>query len=227
MNVPGASRIWVAIAAVALFSPPHLVSGKTNSLSIALPLPEIPIARQADDVTGFGGTETSSTPGAPAVPMARYRILLPPDVTPSTVRVTPAEANPTVVPGAWDVLPPLPDVSAPPARRDAPVSREALKDTRLYATDAYFPETCLGRVFRGRIREWRFIDVEVYPVRYNPVKKKLLKADGITLLLTYDRMGKTPTRTAARSMYLRYRAMMKRTSLNFSQFAPLYDELHN
>jgi hypothetical protein len=193
----------------------------TNTLTLDIPLPEISIAKDADGSASFGNIDIYPTPGMPAIPCFQYRILLPPDVDLSSVSII-AEAKTThPLDGDWDVLPSQPDMPTAGVE-SAPF---AAKNQEVYADNRLFPADNLGLIQRGRIREWRFVDITVYPVQFNPVEKRLVRLDRLTIRGSYEQTGSVSVRTRSRATYLKYRQIMQRNAVNFDQFASLYDEL--
>jgi hypothetical protein len=211
---------WPCMILVSLWSAGSLVAD-TNAFTLDLSLPEISIAKDANGNASFGKADIYPTPGMPAIPCSQYRILLPPDVDLHSVSIVIEAKKTHPLDGEWSVQPSQADVPT----AGVPSAPHTATNQEVYAENRLFPADNLGRVQCGRIREWRFVDIEVYPVQFNPVGKQLVRLDRLTIRANYKQTGNVPVRTRSRITYLKYRQLMQRTAANLNQFASLYDQL--
>jgi hypothetical protein len=66
-----------------------------------------------------------------------------------------------------------------------PTDRNILdgKDVDVYSTDAFFPSTILGKVKFGSKRQYKLVEVTIWPYRYNPVTSALKKLVSGTVIV--------------------------------------------
>ena len=87
----------------------------------------------------------------------------------------------------FDILPAQPDSEDEwPAPDPEAGSAGLVRDTELYATDAFYPEGPVVLSEAGYLRERRVIQVKVFPVRYNPVTGELLAFSRLRFRIKYE-----------------------------------------
>lgn len=158
--------------------------------SIVLPLPVAKVA--VEEVAGaasFSGSPVSGRMGAPSLPQIALRVLLPPDVDLSSVRVTTENVASKMVPGDWDVA---------PARAIATLDGNAAtsestelvngRDPKVYAVNDFTPPSFITDLITRRIRQWRIASIVFTPYRYNPVQRKLQRLTKGTLRVHFARL---------------------------------------
>jgi len=137
----------------------------------------------------FSGAPVSGRMGAPSLPRIALRVLLPPDVDLSSVRVTTENVATKTVPGDWDVT---------PARAIATLDGNAAisentelvngRDPEAYAVNDYTPSSFVTDLITRRVRQWRIAGIVLTPYRYNPVQRKLQQIANGTLRVHFARL---------------------------------------
>lgn len=199
-----------------------------ETVEVVIPTDRVQFQKAADGTASFSGDDVALTgeTGAPALPTYCLKILLPPDADLKTVRVAVVGGSLADVPGAYDV-PPMPPVML----RGKAIYPEGMKveDGRsheAYARTTYGPQSLLGMVLPGQMREWRFVEVEIHPYQYNPAAKSLRRFTGGSLSITYDRTpGLRALRTRSPEMAALFEATVKKAVINLTAFSSEYQRL--
>lgn len=202
--------------------------------SIRVPLPgevtSMAFAQTAGTTATFPVASLSGNPGQPGVPRHTVRILLPADAIPKSVSVTLEGVTVETLSGSWDVEP-VPPLAISAKRGEAiwPRGRRiaAGRDVDAYLTDGFTPASFLGRTHSGRLRRYRIAEVDIHPYRYNPVTKTLQRLSGGEIVVSYRTQPAT-RQAGGRARRSRgdvaARKMLRKSVMNFSEFAASYDE---
>ncbi len=218
--------MWVLLAGFSA------VAQAQGVVRVALSSLEIGVEQDSAGRTVFDGVHRVVEGGKPALPLIPVTVLLPPGAHLETLRVT--IENPVVeeVPGEWIVaaasaprLPPSLDDPGSEAVDVWPAGAEIVdgRDMNIYGTDAYFPERFAGHPSGGQLREWWLADIQVFPYRYNPIQRKLLRLAGGTLVFRFD-LPEEPYefKETNQRLWLKNRAFVEGKALNFQQASPVY-----
>jgi hypothetical protein len=152
------------------------------------------------------------------------RILLPPDAVLTTVCVTLTNSSVRELSEKWEVKP------SPVALRGRevvwPKGARILngRDLNAYERDEFQPPSFIERVLKGQMREWKFVDVEVAPYRYNPVSKKVTQLVDGQLLVTFERIpGFKALRSRSPQSAAAFRDIVRGSVVNFKDIGHEYD----
>jgi hypothetical protein len=175
------------------FDPTPAASG---SITIPLPQSGAPGVESAPrgDVPTFPDMVANFSPGEPQLPVAVWRILLPPDVVAQSVKVELVAPEWADLPGQYDVAaaPPLAASDLEGTPEWGGHEPEALRDGRLlaiYEQDAYWPAHPIAILSVGSQRNWRVLELAYWPLAYNPAQGTLRQITGGALRVTYQRSG--------------------------------------
>ncbi|MEO0079703.1 MAG: C25 family cysteine peptidase [candidate division WOR-3 bacterium] len=129
----------------------------------------------------FAGYPHIERLGAPDLPVFPYQVVVPPTAEVTSFEVVEFEEEP--VAGSYEVLPvqyPVPWMKNPPQHPFVPPAPE------FYSRDAAFPEAPAEFVDVGNKSGYRLASFQVYPVRYNPVQKKLFVVTRLVVRINYE-----------------------------------------
>jgi len=162
-----------------------------DSIRVKLDFEEPELLRLKDgsvSVRGKGLTRLNS-PGDPDLPAEVVRVALPPDTDMSSVRLAVKSSDPVFIKGPVNVVPQFPllpaDITHPPiwGRGRNIVD---LHNIDVYSVDRAYPVNQAEIISTHSLRKWRWVDIVVYPCRYNPVKKVLSHTDSIEIEVIYS-----------------------------------------
>jgi len=176
--------------------------------------------KQAGSSVVFEGAGVRGEPGSPELPFVCYTYLLPPDADLDNVTASLEGVTEEILPGIFDVKPALPPTANGEIIYPAGLRIVNGKNSAVYNTNAFFPQTCIGEVITGKLDEYKLVDVYVHPFRYNPVTKQLKKITGGTLVVTTQK-----ARTVSSFPYgvaERYSQKVQQLVRNYSKAASLY-----
>lgn len=140
------------------------------------------------------GFSVNGTPGAPKIPMHRFKVLLPPDVKIESINPKIMNQEWKAVPGTFDLPPNMPParsgLSTPQnnAQADAPSSGpvgSTYRNSEVYEKNEWYPASPLGSVKPAKSRQFHLISINFYPVRYNSITKKVQRLTAATLEVRY------------------------------------------
>ena len=194
-------RIQLRLLSMVLFAFVILAGGKQAQTDST----EIQVSRSNQDSIAFAfhsaepaisdgtvyipGIEQSiATPGQPALPYYTALIALPP-MADANVSVTPGELQTQLV---TDIAP----VGTPRSPEGRPedlgisgieaLGLDLIPDEAIYGNDAQFPASWYEVSEPQQSRDLRFVSVNIYPVRYNPVSGELVFAPDMQFDVTFS-----------------------------------------
>ena len=135
-----------------------------------------------DNIELRGGA-TLIQPGAPCVPRAVQRVLVPAGAKPTGVELVAVDW--TTIPGHHNLAPAQPDVPLPMPGKTFKMPAYA-QDPAVYSVNAYYPASCVRLLESGTLAGFRMASVELRPVRVNPVTGELQFATRIEYRVSYD-----------------------------------------
>jgi len=127
------------------------------------------------------GFSSLSSPGDPDLPSISLAVLLPPNADPTSVTVQVIDQENETLEGEYDIKPAGPanyraETADGQTYEDYITAQENIVDGRniqVYDTDALWTDTPARVHPYQQMRKWRFVQVEFFPFRTNPVQKSL------------------------------------------------------
>lgn len=154
-------------------------------------LPVVAVRLDAQGVATFEPTgRRLGQTGEPDLPWHTVTVLLPPNARLDTVRATVRDAAYETIDADALVTPIPPEATYVDGELiiDQPTDRPIMdgRDVSIYATDAHWPAESARVLATGELRGWQVADIAVPLARYNPVRQRLQRLIGGTLVITYD-----------------------------------------
>ncbi len=126
---------------------------------------------------------TTREPGIAQMPYVLVKVALPDHLD---VLIGEIEADYKPIKGSYLVLPaPEPSTDPDPGETFSP-------DLQFYGKDAWYPSEPVSLDKPAIWRDVRFLNVRVYPVRYNPARKALEAADTVKVTILYSGLTTSP-----------------------------------
>jgi len=199
-----------------------------EAVDLPLPVDRVQVKEGAESVATFSGKEFAlgAATGEPALPTYCLKVLLPPNADLKSIRVTIVCSGFEDIPGQLDMLPMPAAMSRGKAIQPAGLVLVNGRSAVAYARDAFRPESPLGLVLPGQMREWRFVEVEVHPYQYNPVSKSLRKLASGSLHVGFRRTAEgRSVRSRSQEMALLCESRIRQSVVNFSAFSSEYKSI--
>ncbi|MBN1550331.1 hypothetical protein JW979_02630 [bacterium] len=155
-----------------------------DHLSITLKLPGFSVSRTEHggmfyDQLGINGGGLKGETGSPYLPFKGFFAEVPSGVSLSVTAVVAEEVD---VEGSYRVIPrQLPQIES-----NASENPDFTINENVYSTNAFLPEKQVEITRDGFIRGRRVIFLEISPVRYNPIEKKLKAAQSMTFDIEFQ-----------------------------------------
>jgi len=128
----------------------------------------------------MNGFYTRGLPGELMLPSKVWDIVLPNNCDLSTVEIRIVEKSGKFLKGEYDI---------PPAPLIVPgndvINSSDYYISKVYNTDALYPNQPVKIVHKGQLREAKLIRIEFTPFQYNPVSKKLYLNERVVIEITY------------------------------------------
>ena len=132
------------------------------------------------------GCSPGYIPGEPDIPLMSERVAIPEGSVPVAAHARAEVWEP--VPGSYDVRPLPPPC---PLLHGLDLARASLPDPAIYGTDAFWPETPVRLSGSGSSDGHVFADLEIRPLRYNPVTGELERLVSVAIAVA-TRPGGSP-----------------------------------
>ncbi|MFH1502733.1 MAG: C25 family cysteine peptidase, partial [Candidatus Eisenbacteria bacterium] len=187
-----AATTWVDYGSSNPFAAPdvRLVASGFDGAALTIDFPGL----EAQEVETKGGTFTRLTipgyhhtfdAGLPRLPVVREFLEIPHGATPRLTIVGAEYAETTLADlgFAGPIEPAQPSVEKLPGAREA--ARFAL-DRGAYAVDAFGPDVAAAVGETGQFRAHRFVEVEIFPVQYNPATGAIRYLTSIELRVDFE-----------------------------------------
>lgn len=199
-----------------------------ESLSIDLAFQHIAVQRDQQGQAVFSGSPVDADTGAPILPCVTLKVLLPPAADISSVAVSLADTKTVDVPGKWDV-PAMPPPNGPPdVKWPKELDRSTGRNPVVYSRNALQPAAFLHGIGAGQMREWKIVEVQVTPFRYNPVAQTLNRLLRCELHVTFRRLPSVqPLKTRASRVASYFRKQVSTSVVNFNEMVNEYDAAQN
>jgi hypothetical protein len=195
-----------------------------NRLEILLALDGFSVSKDEKGVAVFKRASLTGATGQPAIPVFNVKVLLPPNADMRTVKATLTNEVVAQIEGPFDVSPVPPAIGRGKVLWPEGVKFTDGRDVEAYAKDAYSPVTFLGLSLTSQMREWRLVEVDVRPFKYNPVKKQLLRLTNGSLVVTFERIPNLrPIKTRSPEMAAKFRNAVRSQAVNFENMAHEYE----
>lgn len=144
------------------------------------------------------GFSINDSPGNPALPYQTYSVALPPEAETKSLRIEYIHLAEKELAGKYSIAP------APPYLLDQidsteneiqweftqwGIGKEIVQghNILIYEKDAFFPEEYCDVKSGGQLRKWKVATIVFNPIRYNPIKAKLLLAEEALLKISFER----------------------------------------
>ncbi len=134
------------------------------------------------DLINIEGLGRMIQPGVPSLPVLRERMAVPQGADPliTIVRTEYSEHNGFLI---------YPAMEQSVDTEGAP-EPEFVRDEKIYATDAFYPEKITGLVAVGKIRETNIATIEIRPVQFNPLTRTIRTYSKIVIQIEFkNRQG--------------------------------------
>ncbi|MGQ9678868.1 MAG: C25 family cysteine peptidase [bacterium] len=134
-------------------------------------------------------------PGAPALPIASFNVVVPANASVTAIRVVPEEA--LELPGVYRIH---------PAQRPVPISAKTQPefvppDPAVYSGTTPYPATIYEwNGYTGTMMGWRVCGFGVYPLQWNPATGKLTLFRRLTVYINYEENTVTPVTPTSRQI---------------------------
>jgi len=203
---------------------PNAATKEKQTVTVPLPLAAISVGRGADDQASFSGARLGGRTGQPALPQISLKVLLPPDVVPSSVSAVIVEAKTKTLDGQWQVRP-APPIAALGGKVVWPEDAEIVndRDVAVYQRNAYHPADFVQQVINIRLRHWRFAEVRVFPYLFNPVSGSLKQLAEGQLAVSFARSGRPRPATSDSPVARHVRQRVARQVANFDSMVREYE----
>jgi uncharacterized repeat protein (TIGR01451 family) len=191
--------------------------GKLHAVQIGVPYHTL-------ELPGFGH---HGAPGAPELPLKGFLVGVPPgaDVELRVVGASeaPLRGDYRIQPSPTTrVGPTSPDGwASPTVTKDLPVTTEIVEDPAIYGVDAHYPQSPVGLVEIGYVRDQRIAHLEFFPTRTNPVSGELLYSDEVLVELVFSYPNGRPSagRFAARDESQPFERLLREALVNYESAA--------
>ncbi len=193
--------------------------------------------RQKPQIKGFSNI---SSPGDPDLPSITLNVLIPPDSDINNVKIVIINEESYEEDGTYDIAPAgpanfKPDIEGVATYEDWIKDKDYIVDgynTKVYSKDALFTEDALKILPVKQMRKWLFVPVQFYPLRYNPVKKTMLrtgyikahieapKVQGVSQIRLNSILSDSLFDKDAEKMFVNFKKMIELYSHSLSDVVP-------
>ena len=125
----------------------------------------------------------SSVPGAPQLPSKHYRILLPPNIKLTSVKIDILEEKIVQTKGEYSFAPALVPVAL--LANGVYVSQENLMN-HVYSEDQYWPNNIIQSIKIQELRSAKILEFYYYPIQYNPVLNSIYEHQDVRISISWD-----------------------------------------
>lgn len=153
--------------------------------SVTMPYKPVTV-QNVNGTASFSGAPLSGNPGQPALPAYTVTFLLPPEADLTTVTTTISNPTEQELSGQYNVDPvkPIPGLDG---KVKWPQGMDIVdgKDMSIYKKSAFYRSEYKGTSHTGMMQQYKLVDVQISPYKYNPVTKKLKVITGGTLTVNF------------------------------------------
>ena len=135
------------------------------------------------DLVELKGYPSIKTPGKPGLPRVVKTFVIPSDAVPVKVEIVGMKTE--EIPGEFYVYPAHPDVPLPMPGKKFEL-KEYEPDQKVYNSNNPFPPYTVRLIGSGLKNGYRLVQVEIFPLRYIPAKKRLIMATDVKIRIVYE-----------------------------------------
>ncbi|ARN56669.1 LamG-like jellyroll fold domain-containing protein [Sedimentisphaera salicampi] len=164
----------VLLTASAVFCGEIIVNSGDESRS-SFPAPSAAFEEFDDGfLPKFEGGSYINAPGEPQIPWKAVTLLVEPDADMSSITAS-GEVVYSELEGDYSIVPAPPMASSAGNDYNWPEGSdiENRRDQNIYQRDAVFPEEDVRITAKGKLREWKLVEISIPAVKYNPVTGKV------------------------------------------------------
>ncbi|MDD2754109.1 MAG: C25 family cysteine peptidase [Methanothrix sp.] len=139
------------------------------------------------DVIKMDGFPTKYLTGKPLLPRGISKVLLPPNVDYSTLRLEVVSEEKQILDGTYNIRPASEDL--PQSENSGAINVTSQNETIIddvYRTDAAYPDSYVNLLPPSQMRKWVFVPVEFIPFQYNPVQGTLTLINSVKVKISYE-----------------------------------------
>jgi hypothetical protein len=187
--------------------------------SVKIPYKNVRVEK-IDGKAVFKGATLLGKKGQPNLPGYTVTFLLPQDADLKKISIVLENSKEIELPDQYDV-----DAAFAPATSipdDDSTNND--KDMSVYGKDAFFPASNVGAYNSGKMRQYKLLNVQFFPFRYNPVTKKLkMITDGELSVYTSSEYSSTAKANSSSTGSKRINNLVNTIAVNYDQIAPSYN----
>lgn len=204
--------------------------------SIVQPPEEYHYRGEGDVLVQIKDFNFSDSPGNPALPYRILKVALPPGADRTSLKLEVIHFEEERLTGSIGIAPVPPylfDQGGRENNRQPPGSEEwgfgknivEGRNTLVYNKDQLYPGQYAGLVSSGQLRKWNIASISLYPVRYNPVQRKAVRAKRIIAKLSFNTLPHAQGQPMARKILKddTLDGHAKKILLNYNQAKEWYD----
>ncbi|MFX1297243.1 MAG: C25 family cysteine peptidase [Promethearchaeota archaeon] len=129
----------------------------------------------------------SGIAGAPQIPIRYYKILLPPNTDPYSVKIDIIQDTPIYIDGEYTYQPgPFPAISI----NDDMIISHSEDVSNVYKEDAFWPNDIIQSFSISQMRDAVITEFSFYPYQYNPITKRLVEHRDVKISINWDKGNK-------------------------------------
>jgi hypothetical protein len=175
------------------------------------------------DVIMMDGFPTKYVTGKPLLPSGISKVLLPPNVDYSTLRLEVVSEDKQILDGTYNIRPAPEDL--PQSQYSGALNEthqnEAISDD-VYSMDAAYPDNYVQLLPPSQMRKWVFVPVEFIPFQYNPVQGTLTLINSVTVKILYELNDKTSADESALLKDTVFDSLAPEMFINYDDMGSLY-----
>ena len=134
------------------------------------------------DIVDLKGYPSLIKPGAPRIPRVIQTLIIPADARPTSIEII--NENTIDIPGTYNIYPAQPNIPLPmPGKTFKP--KEIPANTTIYSSNNIYPNVGIRINGMGNKNGYKLVQIEIYPLRYIPLKGFLQFTTSITYKLEY------------------------------------------
>lgn len=194
------------------------------TLAISLPLPYKDIDVVNDNGHArFSYYETRTDGCTPDLPGYIVRFLVPPEADFNTISVTITDIQEQMIPGTYEIEPVVPAMAAG-GYISWPQDRKIVngRDVSIYETNAFYPPRYQDLRTVGKFWDFKIVIIAIFPYKYNPVTKQLMKLTSGKLVVDYKRLDNRPALDYPNPEYVK--EAVRNLTINYNEMASCYGE---
>ncbi len=202
---------------IILFTVLFTVSSNIFSNEIIKKIPEKALTVSILPDQSFEDVKINSVPGEPKLPYLRYEFLLPNNADLKTIDAQIVNSEYSNLKGIYDIKPAEGDISDGVEILGIKESREC----EIYNQNSFFPANNIYSVRSGYLRQYKIVNIAVFPYQYNPVSRTVKKLNKGSIKISYSVTEKG--RATSYSTPVSYLKKLKASLSNYSEMIQTYN----